>query len=157
MEHIDVVPILRWENNSENWGVSGTRTPFIEEDILHLVNTQQDIKINKQIRYMICLNSTQNAIGTLDLFEFNESNKIIGVGILIADVENRNKGYAQETINLIIDYCRNELELISIFCNILKDNSTSIRLFENCGFQFIEERELDEKKVNYYELSLQHV
>jgi RimJ/RimL family protein N-acetyltransferase len=38
--------------------------------------------------------------------------------------------------------------------NFFKNNKTSIRLFENCGFKFIEERMLDGKKVNYFELKI---
>ena len=76
------------------------------------------------------------------------------IGILIGEKSYRNKGYASEALNLIIDYCRNELSLVNLFCNIQKDNTTSIRLFEKCGFQFIEELVLFDNKVNYYELKL---
>jgi len=150
----DVDNILKWENNPKNWQVSGTIRDFTEEEIEVFVNSEHDLEVNQQIRYVICLNSTKEAIGTLDLFEHDAQSKTVGIGILIANQENRKRGYASETLNLIIDYCRNELKLVNLFCNIIKDNTASIRLFEKCGFQFIEEKELFNVQVNYYELKL---
>ncbi len=154
LQPYDTDDISKWENDSKNWKVSGTIKPFTKAEIESFVNAEHNINLNKQIRYVICLNSTQKAIGTVDLFEYDTQNKILGVGILIAELTNRNKGYASESLGLIIDYCRNELRIVNLFCNILKDNATSIRLFENLGFQFVEECVLFENEVNYYELKL---
>lgn len=148
----DADSMFKWENDRENWKVSGTTKPFTKKEINAFVNTDCDINRHQQIRYVICLNLTQQAIGTIDLFEFDTQQKKIGVGVLIAESGNRKKGYAKEALTLIMDYCRNELEIVTIFCNILKDNVISIRLFEKCGFQFIGERTLFNNEVNYYEL-----
>ncbi len=146
--------ILAIENDPENWKVSGTVEPFTKGEIADFVTQPQDLYEQQQVRYVICLSSDEKPIGTIDLFEFNASNKIVGVGILIADLSARKKGFATEALGLISEYCRNELNVVTIFCNIFKDNMLSIRLFEKNGFQFIEERELFEKPVNYYELKL---
>lgn len=149
----DADAMFEWENNPENWKVSGTTKPFTKKEINAFVNTDCDINRHQQIRYVICSNLTQQAIGTIDLFEFDVNEKRVGIGVLIAEVGNRKKGYAKEALMLMIDYCRNELEIVTIFCNILKDNAASIRLFEKCGFCFIEEQVLYENEVNYYELN----
>ncbi|PCI94438.1 MAG: GNAT family N-acetyltransferase [Flavobacteriales bacterium] len=154
LESTDVDLILEWENNIENWEVSGTVKPFTKEEIEQFVNGNHDIYENKQIRYVICLVANNRAIGALDLFEFDSQNKTVGVGVLIAETENRRTGYASDSLNLICDYCSNELNVVTIFCNILKDNIASIRLFEKNGFQFVEERILFKKPINYYELKL---
>ena len=154
LESTDVDLILDWENNIENWEVSGTVKPFTKEEIEQFVNGNHDIFENKQIRYVICLVANNKAIGTVDLFEFDPQNKTVGVGVLIAETENRRTGYASDSLNLICDYCSNELNVVTIFCNILKDNIASIRLFEKNGFQFVEERILFKKPINYYELKL---
>ena len=54
--------------------------------------------------------------------------------MLIAETANRKKGYAKEALELVLNYCRNELKVVTIFCNIIKDNKASIRLFEGVGF-----------------------
>jgi len=150
----DTEVMLRWENDTENWNVSGTTKPFTKSEIKIFVSVKPNLELNEQLRFVICLNDSEKPIGTLDLFEFDIQKKTVGIGILIAEKEYRNKGYAEEALNLVIAYCRNELTLVNLFCNIQKDNTTSIRLFEKCGFQFIEERILNEEAVNYCELKL---
>lgn len=150
----DAEAILKWENNPKNWEISGTKSPFTKEEIETFVNSKSDLKLNQQIRYVICLNSNKKVIGTIDLFEYDVQKNKVGLGVLIAETEFRKKGHASEALTIIIDYCRNELKAVNLFCNIIKDNMTSIRLFEKCGFQFIEERIVFEKAVNYYELEL---
>jgi diamine N-acetyltransferase len=150
----DAEVMLKWENNPENWEVSGTTTPFTKEEIEGFVSAEHDIEKNQQIRYVICLNSNRKAVGTIDLFEYDAESHKVGVGVLIAEIEHRNKGYASEALKLIINYCRNELNVVNLFCSITKDNIASIRLFEKCDFQFVEKRMLDENEVNYYQLEL---
>lgn len=149
----DVLNIFEWENNPENWEISNTEKQFSLQEIEEFVNQPQDINLTQQIRFIICINETNTPIGCIDLFEY-ELEKSVGVGILITEKADRNKGYATEALKLLIDYCRNELRVAHIFCNIFINNKPSIRLFESCGFKFVEERILDENEVNYYELKL---
>jgi len=152
LQPTDVGVILKWENNPDNWKVSGTKQAFTQQEITDFVNAEHNLSLNEQIRYVICLNENSKPIGTIDLFEFDAKTKTVGIGILIAEEEDRNKGYALAALNLITDYCRNERSIVHLFCNIAKDNKTSIRLFEKCGFKFIKEHTLFNQKVNYYEL-----
>lgn len=152
LQPTDADVMLKWENDVDNWKVSGTTKPFTKEQIETFVNNPQNLELNEQMRFVICLIDSKKPIGTLDLFEFDAVEKAVGIGILIAEKAFRNKGYAEEALNLVTDYCRNELKLVNVFCNIQKDNTASIRLFEKCGFQFIGEKELFGKPVNYYEL-----
>ena len=147
----DASIVFDWENNPANWEISNTEKLFTREEIEEFVNQPQDINLNQQLRFMICKNDTNLSIGCIDLFDY-KIGKSVGVGILIADKKWRNKGYATEALKLLFNYCRNELKIDSIFCHIFKKNTISIRLFESCGFKFIDERLLDGNKVNYYEL-----
>lgn len=153
MFEADASVVLKWENDVDNWEVSETKEPFTFDEIIEFIQLPQDINLNQQLRLMICDNISKKPIGCIDLFEY-EQNKSVGVGVLTADKPDRNKGLATQSLELIIDYCRNELEIAYIFCNIFRNNKASIRLFENCGFKFIEERKLNQRQVNYYELKL---
>lgn len=147
----DASIVFDWENNPANWEVSNTKTSFTREEIEEFLNQPQDINLQQQLRFVICKNDSNLPIGCIDLFDYKVG-KSVGVGILIADKKWRNKGYATEALKLLINYCNNELKIDSIFCHIFKENTISIRLFESCGFKFIEERLLDGNKVNYYEI-----
>ncbi len=150
MEASDAEIILKWENDQANWEVSNTNEPFKLEDIIGFVSQVQDITLNKQIRLIICLNATKEPIGCIDLFEYEESKQMAGVGILIAEKNLRRNGYGAESLNVLAKYCSNELSIVHLFCNIAKDNSASIRLFEKCGFLYQKEDLLDGNTVNYY-------
>ena len=150
---LDASILFDWENNPENWEVSNTEKLFTREEIEEFVHQPQDINLNQQLRFIICKNENDIPIGCIDLFDY-EFEKSVGIGILIADKKFRNKGYATQALKLLVDYCRFELKVNSIFCNIFKTNISSIRLFENCSFKFIEERMLDGSKVNYFECNV---
>lgn len=136
MEPEDVDPLLKWENNSDNWEVSNTLVPFSKHTIELFVNSVQDIYANKQLRFMICLNNGE-VIGCVDLFDLDPKHQRVGVGILIAEKPERGKGYAKEALEKIIDYSKNTLNLHQVYCNILSENTTSIGLFKSFGFEKI--------------------
>jgi diamine N-acetyltransferase len=140
MEPSDIDLLYNWENDKTLWHISNTIAPFsmfvLEQYIL---SSHQDIYTNKQLRFMIDLkdgDTKKKTIGTIDLFEFEPTHKRAGVGILI-DNQYRNKGYASESIELLINYCFNTLNLHQLFCNISSDNEVSLKLFEKHNFKII--------------------
>lgn len=134
LEPLDSKILYRWENDTQIWKLSNTIAPFsmqvMEE---YIKNAQLDIYTTKQLRLMICLNN-QTPIGCIDLFDFDPSNRRAGIGILIAEESNRQKGFASEALQLLIHYCFDVLHLHQLFCNILVDNTSSVRLFQKFKF-----------------------
>lgn len=136
LEPSDVDLLYNWENNEKLWHLGNTVTPFSRFTLeQYILNSHQDIYTTKQLRLMIDKKeSGQNeTIGSIDLFDFDPSNKRAGIGILITDNE-RNKGYASEALELMINYCFNTLQLHQIYCNISADNLASLRLFKKHNF-----------------------
>ena len=60
-----------------------------------------------------------------------------GVGIWIADEDERQKGYAKEALQLLIDYSFKQLQLKQIYCNISPTNKASINLFSGLDFLLV--------------------
>jgi diamine N-acetyltransferase len=138
LEPEDLEFIYAIENNELVWEVSNTETPYSRFLIRqYLENAHQDIYEAKQLRLAICLNNSQEAIGLIDLFDFDPKNNRAGVGILINDAQNRNKGIGSEALALIIDYSFEQLQLHQLYANIGTDNEISIQLFTKFGFQKI--------------------
>jgi len=129
----DLSIMIAWENNPENWKISSTTKPYSRAQIEEFVNLNQDIFIHLQLRLIICLTKTNEIIGNIDLFDFEPEHKRVGVGILI-DERYRNKGLANQSIQLIEEYCTVILDVKNMFCNILTDNVQSINLFEKNKF-----------------------
>ncbi len=137
IEPYDLDIIHKWENDSSIWHLSNTITPFSKNIIKQFIdNSHLDIFQSKQVRLMIEKNNGET-IGTIDLFDYDPLHKRAGIGILIAEKENRGKGYASDALDVLIKYCFSVLQLHQLFCNITDDNSESINLFTKKGFQLI--------------------
>lgn len=138
IEPNDIDHIYKWENNTSIWNLSNTITPFSRFVIKQFIdNSHLDIFQSKQLRLMIDVINTNESIGTIDLFDFDPLHKRAGIGILIADKENRSKGYASEALDLLINYCFTILQLHQLYCNITTDNTESINLFTKKGFELV--------------------
>lgn len=137
IEPSDSEILYKWENNTEFWQVSDTIIPFSKYTIEEYSNSVQDIYITKQLRLMICENKTNKPVGAIDLFDFNGHHSRAGIGIMIANAEDRNKGMASEALSLVIDYCFDTLFLNQVFCNISSENEASLNLFLSQNFQIV--------------------
>jgi diamine N-acetyltransferase len=134
MEPSDIDLMYEWENDPETWIYSNTQTPFsrfyLEQ---YIISSHCDIYTEKQLRLMI-VNAAGDTAGCIDLFDFDPKNRRAGVGILIAK-NYREQGYASETIDILINYAKNILNLHQLYCNIASDNKKSLRLFKKKGFE----------------------
>jgi diamine N-acetyltransferase len=138
LEPEDLEFIYAIENNESVWEVSNTQTPYSRFLIRqYLENAHQDIYEAKQLRLAICLSDTFEAIGLIDLFDFDPKNNRAGVGIIISSESNRNSGIGSEALQLVINYAFNQLQLHQLYANIGSDNEISKQLFTKFGFQKI--------------------
>ncbi|MEI6696510.1 MAG: GNAT family protein [Bacteroidota bacterium] len=131
MEPEDIDMLYDWENDTSVWHISNTTTPFSRYVIEQYVFSVQDVFVNKQIRLMITVDN--KPIGCIDIFDFDPNNRKAGIGILIAG-EMRNKGFASDALETLIKYCFNALQLHQLYCSILTDNESSLKLFKKHGF-----------------------
>jgi len=136
----DADVLYDWENNKDNWPVSGTKKPFTKKEIKDFISNQKDIYLDKQLRLMISLSSSGAAIGCIDLFEFDERALEAGVGILV-EKEHRKKGYASDALAQLIHYSFKTLNLRKLYCTITEDNQVSMKLFRKHQFQVTDKKE----------------
>ncbi len=148
LEPTDLELLFNWENNTDIWNVSNTLAPF-SKYILHqyIENSHRDLFESKQLRLIIELkdNLTNEPIGTIDLFDIDFYHKRAGIGILIAEAKNRNKGYALTALKILHNYCYKHLALSQLYCNIDDDNHPSLQLFEKAGYKITGTRKMWKK------------
>ncbi|MBC7412209.1 MAG: GNAT family N-acetyltransferase [Bacteroidia bacterium] len=135
IEPADIALLYAWENDVNNWQVSGTLAPY-SKDILqnYLQNSAYDIHTTKQIRFII--STTNNSpIGMLDLFNYDPLHQRAGIGILIGNTDYRKQGYATDALQTLIVYSKNTLMLHQLYATIGTQNTASIRLFEALNFK----------------------
>ncbi|MEH6682104.1 MAG: GNAT family N-acetyltransferase [Sediminicola sp.] len=137
LESEDLAFLYKLENDPAMWEISGTLTPF-SKDVLknYLDNAHRDIFEAKQLRLCIC-DSQGKAIGFVDLFDFDPHHQRAGIGLVILEEGERNKGAGTEAVQLMVDYTFSHLRLKQLFANVLAGNEASIHLFHKLGFQMV--------------------
>lgn len=137
LEPEDLNYIHAIENDEHLWELSNTQTPYSRYVLKqYLENSHRDIYEVKQLRLVIS-NYQHQAIGLIDLFDFDFKNSHAGVGILIQETQNRQQGYGREALQLLINYSFNQLNLHQLYCNITEGNQASLNLFLNQGFEIV--------------------
>jgi diamine N-acetyltransferase len=135
LEPNDMELLYQWENNLEIWEVSNTKAPFSKHILArYILESAKDIYETKQLR-LIIQNENEEAVGAVDLFDFEPYHLRAGVGILIHQKSDRNKGYASDALQSLSNYALETLGLRQLYANITADNTNSIQLFEKSGFE----------------------
>lgn len=135
LEPEDLELLYEWENNESYWIISNTVVPFSKYTLKrYLENSHKNIYETGQLRFMIEIADDRKPIGAIDIFDFDPFHKRAGLGILIADENERKKGYATMALKGLINYCFVTLQLHQLYCNILANNVESIDLFTKLGF-----------------------
>lgn len=136
LEPNDVETLYQWENDTTIWKVSQTMAPFSKHILTqYLANAHQDIFTAKQLRLII--EKEEEAIGTIELFDYDPMHQRAGVGIWIANVSEREKGYAKEALQLMISYSFKHLKIHQLYCNISSSNKASVNLFSGLDFMLV--------------------
>lgn len=134
LEPEDVNVLYEWENDTTFWNLTSTYIPFNRSTLVAYANSVQDIFAEKQYRFVIVSQETNQAIGFIDLFDYDAIHQRAGIGILIAGQENRGKGLGKAALELLVVYAREVLFLHQVYANILEDNANSLALFQQLGF-----------------------
>ena len=134
LEPEDLDFLYELENNTAIWEISGTTTPYSKKVLKqYLDNAHRDIYDVKQLRLCIC--KEDNVVGLIDLFDFDPQNHRAGVGIVVLQEKERNKGIGAEAIALLCEYGFTILGLRQLYANVIEDNAPSLHLFKKMGFE----------------------
>ncbi len=136
LEPSDLNFLYTLENDTSIWLVSNTTTPYARHVLQDYIDqATADIYTVKQLRLLICTHQHQ-AVGAIDLFDFEPRHQRVGVGIVVAP-SFRQLGYATEALQLVLNYCQEQLLVHQVFCSVISTNQGSLQLFKQAGFQAI--------------------
>lgn len=139
LEPGDVDLLYEWENDGELWHLSNTVAPFSKFTLeQYVLSAGQDIYSSRQLRLMIdrLSGKERKTVGSIDLFDFDPSNRRAGLGIMIVK-EERKQGFASEALEILMEYCFEVLHLHQLYCNISEGNDASMALFKKAGFAVV--------------------
>lgn len=123
------------ENDRTIWAVSDTLAPISRHALReYLQHAAADFYEVRQLRLVVTSAESGQAVGVVDLFDFDPRHQRAGVGITIRSSERR-RGYAWHTLSLVKAHAREVLHLHQLYCTIAQSNRASIRLFKKAGFR----------------------
>ena len=136
VEPSDVDAMYVWENDVAMWRVSASTAPCSHRALTELVESMRyDIYAARQLRLIIESVASGEAVGAVDLYDFDPQNLNAGVGILVYPEHQRGQGYASEALRIVEQYAREVLHLHQLWCCVGADNGASIALFVRAGFE----------------------
>lgn len=99
-------------------------------------------KNNKDGNFQFAIVKQENdeLIGNCSLHNLDLINGRATVGIFIGDKENRGKGYGSETLELLLSYGFNHLNLNNIMLTVYSFNEPAIFCYKKVGFKEIGRR-----------------
>lgn len=142
LEPEDLEILYKWENDTSLWQFSNNIAPFSRYVLKEYIasSIQDDIFTSRQQRFMIVDAESGRAVGTIDLFDFEPLHRRVGLGMLVYEDSDRDKGYGREAVQKIIEYCKQTLFIHNIYCDILSNNDACLHLFEASGFSLAGEK-----------------
>ena len=136
LELDDVEFLFEIENNGNIWKISDTILPFSKYHLeKYIKESNLDIFSEKQFRFVICLEN-KTPIGLIDIFDFDPINHRAGIGIVIKST-HRKRGYALESVKLIEDISKKDLQIHQLFVNVGINNKNSLNLFRKLGYNIV--------------------
>ena len=141
------------ELDKETQRVTQSEIKVSLENVYALIEQQTDVHNSSQLRMMICLSSNNASIGMVDLYDVDFEKGSAYVGVLIAEKQQRKKGFARQALLSIAQYAKKELKLVKLKATIQSSNEASIALFESLDYLRSGEKTLDSSIISF-ELAL---
>ena len=123
---------LSWLNDKDVnrfTGFNGDYTINMLEDYI------ENLIIKKTHFWTIKIKDTNKHIGNIKIDPIDFYHGFAELGIIIGDKEEWGKGFAQEAINLVIDYCFKSLKIRKINLGVLSENFAAVKLYLKIGFK----------------------
>jgi len=89
--------------------------------------------------YIVDIN-TDNVIGVARIMRVNHIHRNAVVGIFIGETKNRSRGIGTESLNLLLDFAFNIINLRNVMAEVFSFNKASITICKKVGFNEIGRR-----------------
>lgn len=134
-EPSDVDAMYVWENIESEWIHGISRAPLSRQFLWDYVQSYNpDIFSVGHLRLIIADAVSGEALGCVDLYEFDSLNRRAGVGIVIAPC-HRGRGIATEALNMLSHYCFYQVGMHQLWAHVAVGNKPSQSVFEACGYR----------------------
>lgn len=144
----------KWEREpyvTEFFSIDSDRS--YEDIVTEYVNRKND---SSKLEFTICSQENDQPIGRIYISNINDEYDSLDITrIYIAEKDNRGKGYGEEALRLMLDYCFMNLHRERVTLDHFEGNKIAAALYEKLGFQYEgTARNACKKDGKYYNLRL---
>jgi len=133
IEELDLKLLVTWRNRPEVWENFYNKFPLSNSGQREWFEQLQKMQ-NKKM-FMICLHEDDSPIGTIALENIDFTNQSLEIGnVLVGAPDCKGRGYGQESLSVLIEYCFSELNMNRVYLHVFSCNDSAIRIYEKCGF-----------------------
>lgn len=131
LEPTDLPYLYQWENDAASWPDGANHNPLSQADLRdYITSTTGDIFRDGQLRLII---EGDGVCGALDLFDLDNRNRRLSVGIYIAP-EFRRQGIAHQALEQVKTLVFRHLGMRLLIATVVSHNTASMTLFQRAGF-----------------------
>lgn len=145
----DEALILKWKENKNLRNLIGTIFPINE---LEHKKWFENKMLDKNGRIFIIEENYQNPIGLIGFNQIDWINRNAELFIFIGNKQYRGKGIGEQATNIILDFAKENLNLVMIYLKVFSFNDSAIKMYEKIGFNIDGKlRKSKYFKGNYYD------
>lgn len=134
LEPGDLDALLRWENDPAHWVVGQRTSPYSRDSLQrYIAAASADFWEVGQIRFVLCTDASDEALGLVDVFQAERLHRRAEVGVLI-DSAYRGKGLAVSALRLVQDWAVRHAMLSQLYAEIYSDHLAAQNVFAHAGF-----------------------
>lgn len=131
----DLEVTYQMENDPGLWTVTNFTVPYSRFALRqYLTNAVSDLFTDRQVRLMIELRSSGQAIGSVDLTNFSPMHARGELGMAILNT-HRGKGLGGEALELMCRYAFGYLHLHQLTTHVDAGNAACLSMLASCGFE----------------------
>jgi len=135
IDHEDLNFMLTIENDKSNWKYGINKSELSFEDAFNYIKQSKLMILNNDNqRFVIEYNNIK--AGLIDLYDYQFHNSFAKVGIIVLK-KFRGKGIGDKSLKLLIEFCKNFLNIDYLESEIEKSNQSSKNLFVKNNFKNI--------------------
>lgn len=153
IEKKDLEILNKWKNDERTFKfLGGGFNPISIDQQSYWMESMIDLTGSNR-RYLICELETNEPLGIAGLYDINWIHRSSEVGLYIGNEEQRGKGYASESFEIVEKLASNYLNLRKFRLNVVKNNEDALKLWTNLNF--IEVGKLNEERYidgEYYDV-----
>ena len=124
IDHEDLNFMLTIENDKSNWKYGINKSELSLEDALDYIKQSKLMILNNDNqRFVIEYNNTK--AGLIDLYDYQFQKSFAKVGIIVLK-KFRGKGVGDKSLKLLLEFCKNYLNINYFESEIEKSNQSSI-------------------------------